>query len=127
MNGLKFNEDLVGELASTAPKVKFSLLDINGNLVEDQSGPEPRILFGWTAKPKQIPWHIQFLNDQDRYFQCGGALITPNKIVSAAHCFHAKLQSAEWRKEDLVVKLNTMPDIAWRQESGPKLELLIYL
>ena len=45
----------------------------------------PRILFGWKAQPKQIPWHVTFINYGE--LQCGGTLVTPNKIVSAAHCF----------------------------------------
>ena len=104
LNALKFNEDLVGDLASTAPKVKFSLLGVDGNLVEDQSDSELRILFGKNAEPKQIPWHIQFLDDQDRDYQCGGTLITPNKIVSAGHCFSKNYQrSVEWCMDYLVV------------------------
>ena len=109
LNNLKFNEDLVGETASSAPdlgspKIKFTLHDIDGNLLKDQSGLDPRVLFGWTAKSKQIPWQIQFLNPHFDQYQCGGTLITPNKIVSAAHCFYDEWLSDAWRKEDLVIK-----------------------
>ena len=46
LNNLKFNEDLVGETASSAPdlgypKIKFTLHDIDGNQLKDQSGPDP--------------------------------------------------------------------------------------
>ena len=77
LNNLKFNEDLVGETASSAPdlgspKIKFTLHDIDGNHLKDQSGPDLRVLFGWTAKSKQIPWQIQFLYPNFRNYQCGG-------------------------------------------------------
>lgn len=116
LNNLKFNEDLIGETASTAPelgpKIEFSLHDIDGNIVKDQNGPDLRILFGWTAKPKQIPWQIQFLNPNFPVYQCGGTLITPNKIVSAAHCFYEEWLSDEWRMEDLVVKAGNIERLA---------------
>ena len=109
LNNLKFNEDLVGGVASSAPdlgsQVKFTLHNMDGNRVKIDSSPDVRILFGWPAKSKQIPWQIQFLNHNFHPdYQCGGTLITPNKIVSAAHCFYEEWLSDAWRMEDLVIK-----------------------
>ena len=108
--------DLVGETVTTIPQVKFTLHDGDGEIVRDEMSIRdnteipsfgklaPHILFGWTAQPKLIPWQIQFLNPNFPEYQCGGTLITPNKIVSAAHCFYEEWLSDEWREEDLVIK-----------------------
>ena len=101
LNNLNYNVDLVGETVTTIPKVKFTLHDRNGKIVKDWKPKDSRrqevkteispsenlqrILFGRTAQPKQIPWHVTFINNGE--LQCGGALVTANKIVSAAHCF----------------------------------------
>ena len=109
LNNLNYDDDLVGETVTAIPQVKFTLHDGDGKIVRDGmsirdgNGQDssmtqevnteippfaklaPRILFGWTAQPKQIPWHITFINYGE--LQCGGTLVTPNKIVSAAHCF----------------------------------------
>ena len=119
LNNMKFNEDLAGEVASSAPdlgspKIKFTLHDIDGNRLKDQIGSDPRVLFGYTAKSKQIPWQIQFLNPYFVEYQCGGTLITPNKIVSAAHCFYDEWLSDEWREEDLVIKAGNILRLGMR-------------
>ena len=108
LNALVYDKDLEGVTVSVMPKVRFSLHDINGNSIRNQSGVEARMLFGWTAESKQIPWHIQFINEQadcgGTWCECGGTLVTPNKIVSAAHCFHEYFLPYDWHLENLVAR-----------------------
>ena len=103
LNNLNYDDHLVGETVTMIPKVKFTLHDRYGKIINDRESNldndqyemdteippfgklAPRLLFGRTAKPKQIPWQVQFINNAE--LQCGGTLVTPNKIVSAAHCF----------------------------------------
>ena len=95
LNNLKYNDDLFGETVVTIPNIKFTLHNTNGDHEQGRSDSEsevppfgklkPKVIFGSTAKPKQIPWQIQFINYGE--LKCGGTLVTPNKIVSAAHCF----------------------------------------
>ena len=101
------------------PKVKFTLHDSDGNFVKKlvNRGPnaeiaelddlkprdDTRVLFGWTAQPKQIPWQVQFINYGE--LQCSGTLVASNKIVSAAHCFD---------KENFPTKTDTLkPDLEY--------------
>ena len=95
LNSLRYNDDLFGETVVTIPHIKFTLHNANGDHEQNQSDPgsevppfgklKPRVIFGSTAQPKQVPWQIQFINYGE--LKCGGTLVTPNKIVSAAHCF----------------------------------------
>ena len=102
LNNMNYDDDLVGETVTTIPKIKFTFHDIYGKTITDRDSLRndhqemkteiptfgklaPRILFGWKAQPKQIPWHVTFISYGE--LQCGGTLVTPNKIVSAAHCF----------------------------------------
>ena len=89
------------------PKVSGNQCRTTSKRIKDQSGLNLRILFGWTAKPKKIPWHIQFINENVPEYQCGGTLVTPNKIVSAAHCFEEILLEqlrGDWKPENVVAK-----------------------
>ena len=68
--------------------IQFTLHNANGNHyrgVRKDLLATSKVIFGSSAMPKQIPWQIQFINYGE--LKCGGTLITPNKIVSAAHCF----------------------------------------
>ena len=96
LNNLKYNDDLFGETLVTIPNMEFSLHNIHGDheqsRLDHEFGVPPlgqfenlKVTFGSTAQPKQIPWQVQFINYGE--LKCGGTLVTPNKIVSAAHCF----------------------------------------
>ena len=48
-----------------------------------------RILNGQEASRGQFPWiaHIRTFTSSNAYMACGGTLIAPQWVVSAAHCF----------------------------------------
>ena len=81
---LKYNDEFDGETALSIQAIRFSHHDINGKFIREDVSL--RILFGRNAKPKQIPWQVQIVNHIGET-KCAGTLVTPNKIVAAAHCF----------------------------------------
>ncbi|WP_405794709.1 trypsin-like serine protease [Streptomyces sp. NBC_01506] len=50
----------------------------------------PRIIGGTNTSISSAPWMVQLLfeynNDGYFYFTCGGTLVAPNKVLTAAHC-----------------------------------------
>ena len=116
LNNLKYNDEFDGETVSTIPGAKFSLYDTNGNLITDKYTIEPKItivpkvIFGWKAQPKQIPWQIRLIIHPTGQ-GCGGTLVTPNKIVSAAHCFHEDLVPYKWNSKSLVARAGNIERI----------------
>ncbi|MGW4230481.1 trypsin-like serine protease [Streptomyces sp. NPDC004980] len=50
----------------------------------------PRIIGGTSTTLSSAPWMVQLLfefdNDGYYYFTCGGTLVAPNKVMTAAHC-----------------------------------------
>ncbi|CAH3103828.1 unnamed protein product, partial [Pocillopora meandrina] len=48
--------------------------------------PVSRVIGGVNANPGSWPWQIALLRGSGRSFSCGGSLITPEWVVTAAHC-----------------------------------------
>ncbi len=46
---------------------------------------QPAVVGGTDVSISSIPWQVLFIIDNESV--CGGALVSPTKIVSAAHCF----------------------------------------
>lgn len=51
---------------------------------ERLNAPQFRIYGGGLAKPNQFPHHVGIVNNGD--YNCGGSIIAPNVILTAAHC-----------------------------------------
>lgn len=51
---------------------------------------EPLIAFGEPEKYGESPWHVAVydISKNDKILICGGTIISPQLVVSAAHCFH---------------------------------------
>ncbi|MBL1289029.1 trypsin-like serine protease [Streptomyces sp. NPDC057067] len=61
-----------------------------GATVVSPQGKSPRIIGGTSTAFSSAPWMVQLLfefdNDGYYYFTCGGTLVAPNKVMTAAHC-----------------------------------------
>jgi Trypsin len=72
-----------------------------------EAAPQPRIVGGNTTTIAEWPWQVAITADQeffagdgfDRQF-CGGTLVTPTIVVSAAHCFFNVFQGVPGRDFD---------------------------
>ncbi|MGP3980947.1 trypsin-like serine protease [Streptomyces sp. KR80] len=57
-----------------------------------QASKDARIIGGTSTSYSSAPWMVQLLFEWDRdglyYFTCGGTLVAPNKVLTAAHCLH---------------------------------------
>ena len=51
-----------------------------------KSDKQVRIVGGEEAKRNSIPWQVSLRYKQERMAFCGGSIISPDKIVTAAHC-----------------------------------------
>ncbi|WP_308377993.1 trypsin-like serine protease [Streptomyces sp. ISL-98] len=61
---------------------------------------DPKIIGGTTTTISSAPWMAQlFYEDGDNSFFCGGAVIAPTKILTAAHC----VKGADWKNKGVVV------------------------
>ncbi|MFB8028084.1 trypsin-like serine protease [Streptomyces sp. NPDC056465] len=61
-----------------------------GATVVSTKGKSARIIGGTSTAFSSAPWMVQLLfefdNDGYFYFTCGGTLVAPNKVMTAAHC-----------------------------------------
>ncbi|SEG64007.1 Trypsin [Saccharopolyspora kobensis] len=56
--------------------------------------PQARVLGGTAATIDEAPWLVALTDDQGRQF-CGGTLLTPIKVVTAAHCMQEPLTGGQ--------------------------------
>lgn len=68
----------------------FSIIFFSANDSKSkQLRPKPRIVGGRTSPIEQYPYLVEIELDFDHH--CGGSIISPYVIVTAAHCFHKTL------------------------------------
>ena len=96
------NSEFDGESVLGIPSIQFSHHDIDGKFIRDDN--TLRILFGRKAKREQIPWQVQIVDHYGDFPKCSGTLVTSNKIVSAAHCFHREKLENTLKPENLVAR-----------------------
>lgn len=84
---------LAGGLVATAQAADGggeTFLPPKGAEVVSSKEASPRIIGGTNTSISSAPWMVQLLfefdNDGLFYFTCGGTLVAPNKVLTAAHC-----------------------------------------
>ena len=61
-----------------------------------------RVVNGRNAAAGEVPWNIEIYSYHNYFKGCGATLISANKILSAAHCFHTELRRSPKRRTDYI-------------------------
>ncbi|MGW6461957.1 trypsin-like serine protease [Streptomyces sp. NPDC055078] len=90
----------VAEAIAADAATKGSAAPAPRGAAKPKSAPGARIIGGKPASIASAPWMAQlyFADSQGSYF-CGGAVVAPTKIVTAAHC----VQGIDWARTGAVV------------------------
>ena len=96
---------LVCEMGLSTSKPLELEVTINGH-PQVENGTE-RILIGELAEEHAYPWQVKILgvHPTQKVDYCGGAIICPDYVLTAAHC----VERPEWKKE-VVVGVNKVGD-----------------
>lgn len=64
---------------------------------EEAAEGQPFIVGGVDADIKKVPWHVgiyqRYRDTSEFHQQCGGTIISPKVIITAAHCFWNRLEN----------------------------------
>jgi secreted trypsin-like serine protease len=87
-----------------------SLSNKDKAVVAAASRIDPRILGGTSVEIKDAPWQVAlvrgYVSEQRSQF-CGGSLIAPDTVVTAAHCIHNQIVRREASRVDVVAGTST--------------------
>ncbi|XP_073238534.1 chymotrypsinogen B-like isoform X2 [Porites lutea] len=77
-----------GSCGSVIPTTPTPTPTLGPTVVPGSCGASPvtRVIGGIDAQPGNWPWQIALLRGSSKSFSCGGSLIAPDWIVTAAHC-----------------------------------------
>ncbi|XP_047234280.1 transmembrane protease serine 2 [Girardinichthys multiradiatus] len=100
--GTLIQSQLIYSPGCSARAVKLQCLECGKSL----AAPSTRIVGGTQALNGAWPWQVS-LQINGRHM-CGGTIISPNWILSAAHCFQKYNRATEWRVVYGDVKLSKM-------------------
>ncbi|XP_067419106.1 transmembrane protease serine 4 [Emydura macquarii macquarii] len=74
-----------------------------------ESARAPRVLGGGQARISTWPWQVSLQHKSQHH--CGGSIIDPSWILTAAHCFQQNLATQNWRVKagtEILSNVNTL-------------------
>lgn len=95
---------------------KLSVVPGNMQPPPGPSAHEGKIFGGQAAQAGEYPWQVGLIfriyNDASRVLFCGGTLVAPDKVVTAAHCFKDSEGETKAHEVDVLAGTNNYSDPA---------------
>ena len=107
---------LVALLLAVSPALAPQIAQAQGEPpAQPAQGESPDIVGGQAADPGEYPWQVWLRSDYYNGPYCGGSLVTPRWVVTAAHCVQAAYGPISDRPEDVIVVAG---DHDWTTDEG---------